>query len=65
MKKIDKILHYFVETELPVMISEDYLAEFESMNDPFPQSFIDEIILEWEKDMDDFTEFIPCFKSLN
>ncbi len=62
MKKIDKILHYFVETELPVMISEDYLAEFESMNDPFPQSFIDEIILEWEKDMDDFTEFIPCFK---
>lgn len=62
MKKIDKILHYFAETELPIMVSEDYLSEFERINDPFPQAFIDEIIQEWEIEIDDYTEFIPCFK---
>lgn len=62
MSKLDKILHYFPETELPVLISEDHLSEFEINSDPFPQIFIDEVLLEWEKDADEFTEFIPCFR---
>ena len=62
MSKLDKILHYFPETELPVLISEDHLSEFEINSDPFPQVFIDEVLLEWEKDADEFTEFIPCFR---
>ena len=60
MSKLEKILHYFPETELPVLISEDHLSEFEINSDPFPQVFIDEVLLEWEKEADEFTEFIPC-----
>jgi hypothetical protein len=62
MSKLERILHYFPETELPVLISEDYLSEYETNSDPFPQSFIDEIIMEWEKEIDEFTEFIPCVR---
>ncbi len=62
MSKLDKILHYFPETELPIIVSEDYLSDYETNADPFPQVFIDEVLLEWEKDADEFTEFIPCFR---
>nr|HMU04076.1 hypothetical protein [Saprospiraceae bacterium] len=40
----------------------DYLSDYETNADPFPQVFIDEVLLEWEKDADEFTEFIPCFR---
>jgi len=60
--KLERILHYFAETTLPVMVSEDYLDEYESLNSPFPQVFIDEVLTEWETEIDEFTEFSPCFK---
>jgi hypothetical protein len=62
MSKLERILHYFPETELPVLISEDYLSEYEINSDPFPQTFIDEVMMEWEKEIDEFTEFIPCVR---
>ncbi len=62
MSKLDKILHYFPEIELPTIVSDDYLSEYESNVDPFPQVFIDEVLLDWEKEADEFTEFIPCFR---
>jgi hypothetical protein len=62
MSKLEKILHYFPETELPILVSEDYLPEYEANSDPFPQTFIDEFLLQWEPDADEYTEFIPCFK---
>ncbi len=62
MSKIERILHYFPETTLPVLISDDHISEYEANSDPFPQAFIDEILLEWEKEADEFTEFIPCFR---
>jgi len=62
MSKLDKILHYFPEMELPIIVSDDYLSEYESNADPFPQVFIDEVLLDWEKEADEFTEFIPCFR---
>jgi hypothetical protein len=62
MSKLERILHYFPETELPVLISEDYLSEYELNSDPFPQAFIDEVMMEWEKEIDEFTEFIPCVR---
>lgn len=62
MEKLERILHYFPETQLPVMISEDHLSEYENNADAFPQHFIDEVIMTWEKDVDEFTEFIPCFQ---
>jgi hypothetical protein len=62
MNKLERILHYFPETTLPVLISEDHLGDYEAESEPFPQSFIDEILLDWEKEADEFTEFIPCFR---
>jgi len=62
MSKIERILHYFPVVELPVIISEDHLSDYENANDTLPQAFIDEIMVEWEKEMDEFTEFIPCFR---
>ncbi|MBK9736196.1 MAG: hypothetical protein IPO92_15055 [Saprospiraceae bacterium] len=59
MNKLEKILHYFPDTELPILLSDDHLSEFEVEADPFPQSFIDEVLKVWEKDVDEFTEFIP------
>jgi hypothetical protein len=62
MNKLEQILNYFPETELPILLSEDYLAEFEAEGKPFPQSFIEEYLMIWEKDFDEFTEFIPIAK---
>ena len=47
---------------MPVLVSEDHLSDYEAESDPFPQSFIDEVMTTWEKEIDDFTEFIPCFR---
>lgn len=62
MQDIERILFYFPETELPVMVSEDYLADFEAAASPFPQAFIDEVMIAWEKEQDEFTEYMPCFR---
>lgn len=60
--KLQTILHYFPETTLPIVVSEDYLADYEAQSDPFPESFIHTFIAEWEGEIDDYTEFIPCFR---
>jgi hypothetical protein len=62
MSKLDQIIHYFPMIDLPVIISDDHLNEYESGTDPFPQSFIDEFVMSWEKSTDEYTEFIPCFR---
>ncbi len=59
---LERILFYFADTTLPIMVSEDYMDEYESLNSPFPQVFIDEIMTQWESEIDEFTEFSPCFK---
>src|SRR5690606_4628460 len=56
-----ELVQFFPESELPVMLSEDQVKEFSDFNAPFPQKFIEEILMAWEKDVDEFTEFIPCF----
>lgn len=62
MSKLERILHYFPEEALPVLVSEDYLSAFEASENPFPQAFVDEILTEWEGEIDDVTEFSPCFR---
>ncbi|MBK8349623.1 MAG: hypothetical protein IPL08_19220 [Saprospiraceae bacterium] len=62
MSKLERILHYFPETSLPILLSDDYLSEYEAGSDPFPQAFLDEIMMEWEKEADEFTEYIPVFR---
>jgi hypothetical protein len=56
----EDILKFFPEVELPLLISEDQLSEFESNNDPFPKKFLDEIMTHWENQADEYTEYIPC-----
>jgi hypothetical protein len=51
---------FFPEAELPLILSQDHIAEFSEMNAPFPQKFIEEVLLKWETDIDEYTEFLPC-----
>ncbi len=62
MNKVERILQYFPEKELPVFISDEHISIYETENETFPKAFVDEIILEWENAIDEFTEFIPCFR---
>ena len=62
MSRLQQILHYFPEVSLPVLLSDDHIREYEDNSDPFPQAFIEEVLMQWEKDADDYTEFIPCFR---
>lgn len=57
-----ELVQFFPEGELPVMLSQDQVKEFSDYNDPFPQKFIEEILMAWEKEVDEFTEFIPCLR---
>jgi hypothetical protein len=61
MSKLEQILHYFPSSQLPLLLSDDHIQEFEIAADPFPQSFIEEFIMLWENDTDtEITEYIPC-----
>jgi hypothetical protein len=57
---LDEILHYFPRVELPILLSDDHLSEYESSNDQLPQSFIEKYLYDWEKETeDDMSEYIP------
>ena len=59
MSILADIVQFFPLAELPIILSEDGLSEFESANDPFSQSFIENVLNTWEPEADEFTEFIP------
>lgn len=56
-----EFIRFFMEAELPVMVSQDQLPEFSQMNEPFSAHFLEEIMASWENEPDEFTEYIPCF----
>lgn len=58
---IERILNYFPPIHLPVLISEERLDTLSTDGNPLPAVFIDEVMLLWEQDIDEATEFIPCF----
>lgn len=67
MKKLDKLvladfLEFFPEVDLPVTLTEDSSLEFSRINRPFTNKIIHKFILPIEDEVDDNTEFIPCFK---
>jgi hypothetical protein len=55
-----EFIRFFPEAELPLMLSQDQLPEFSDINEPFSAQFIEEVLTLWEKEIDEFTEFIPC-----
>ena len=60
-KEQQELFEFFPETELPLMLSQDHILEFSKINAPFPQKFIEEVLLKWETEIDEYTEFLPCF----
>jgi len=61
---LSHLLEYFPEVELPVTISEDSITTFDSVNEVLPKSLIEHYIIKWEasQDIDEYTEFVPCFR---
>lgn len=61
---IQHLLEYFPEVELPVNLSEDSITTFDKVNEVLPKVLIEHFIIKWEagQELDEYTEFIPCFK---
>lgn len=59
---LKKYFTYFPKVELPILLSEDILIEFSRKNKALPPDAIEQFIAPHEKEIDEFTEFIPCFK---
>lgn len=58
-----QFLRKFPEIKLPITLTEESHHHFSQKNDPLPAAMISEFILPLESDeVDEFTEYIPCFK---
>lgn len=55
-------LKAFTVQELPVILTEESISDFERLNDPLAQVLINAFIEPESEDPDAFTEFVPCFK---
>jgi len=54
---------FFPEIELPITITEDSAIEFSKYNKPLAQALIESVIIPVEGDnIDEYTEFTPCFQ---
>lgn len=67
MNKIAKLsfqdfLNAFPETELPIDLTEDTQTIFSKENKPLPKQMIEEYIVPIDEEIDEFTEYIPCFR---
>ena len=62
--KFAHFLDKFPEIELPVTLGEDTHHYFSRNNEPLPDQMIQEFIFPLEEDLDELTEFVPCFKIL-
>jgi len=52
----------FPKATLPIELTPDTFREFEKKNKPLSQDSILQFLLEEGEAMDEFTEFIPCFR---
>ena len=59
--KISDFVKKFPSVELPVVLNEDSVMEFSRINSPLSELEIMSYILPYEENVDEFTEFIPCF----
>ena len=67
MNKITKLafqdfINAFPETELPVDLTEDTQSIFSKENKPLSKQLIEEFIVPIDEGIDEFTEYIPCFR---
>ncbi|NRB63413.1 MAG: hypothetical protein HRU40_10395 [Saprospiraceae bacterium] len=63
---IEGFLSFFPTIELPVTLTSDLHHTFSQRNEPFPPAILDQYLIPLEgEDIDELTEFIPCFKLPN
>ncbi len=62
--RLEDLLSFFPEVELPIEITEDLVMTAESVNKVLPASIIEKYIVKWEggEDFDEFTEFVPILR---
>lgn len=59
----EQFLKYFPEIDLPIILTEEAAHAFSSQNEPFHPQSIRQFIAPFHLDeLDDMTEFVPCFK---
>jgi len=59
---IKDFLKYFPKVKPPVTLTEDSNRVFSKKNKPFSIEATEEYLVKFEKEIDEFTEFIPCFR---
>jgi hypothetical protein len=62
MTHFDDFIDLFPEIKLPIILSEDSSHLFSAANAPIPQRMLDEHLLPFEEETDDYTEYIACFR---
>jgi hypothetical protein len=55
-----QLLEFFPLVELPITFSEAAIRDISSTNKPLPAKYVHHILTEWEHNIDEFTEVIPC-----
>ena len=54
-------LDFFPEINPPLTVTNEAIKDISKNNKTFPEEFIAHYLFEWNKDMDEFTEYVPCF----
>ena len=61
-KAFDAFLESFQEIDLPITLTEDLSVLFSAENKPLKSEHIAEFLAPIDSEIDEFTEFVPCFK---
>lgn len=57
---VSDLLQFFPAVELPVVFTDETLNVFSQENPPIPNAIIQTVIEDWEGELDEFTEIVPC-----
>ena len=55
-----EFLQFFPEVDLPVVFTDETLNVFSNENPPIPNTILQTVITEWEGELDEYTEVVPC-----
>ncbi len=60
--KFEHFIEKFPEIDLPITLGENTHHQFSGQNPPLPALMIERFVLPLEKDVDELTEFVACFR---
>ena len=55
-------LNRFPQANLPITLKEEDAIIYSAENEPIPHKLIDEFIIPYEPEVNELTEFVPCFR---